>query len=167
MDKYDKSIRRARKRPESGNTHRFTQDDTKKNIKLKNARSWWNTWFLVQEIHLHSRRASTRNKQMHAYPNRWPKERPHWSWKTQSKEPPQLQTYNLPTDDVENINSINKGRKLLFANKPRIISCGTERIPQRIQRHSRFTLHRSAHPKWEQNETEKFSYGLDWLQKGI
>ena len=33
---------------------------------------------------------------------------------------------------------------------------------QRIQRHSRITLHRSTHPK-----TENFSYGLDRLQKGI
>ena len=38
MDKqYDKRIRRARRRPESGNTHRFTQNNTK-NIKLENAR---------------------------------------------------------------------------------------------------------------------------------
>ena len=38
-------------------------------------------------------------------------------------------------------------------------------MPQRIQRHSRITLHRSTHPKWEQDKTEKSSYGLDWLQK--
>ena len=25
----------------------------KKIIKLENARPWWNTWFLIQEIHLH------------------------------------------------------------------------------------------------------------------
>ena len=30
---------------------------------------------------------------------------------------------------------------------------------------SRITLHRSAHPKWEQNKTEKYSYGLDWQKK--
>ena len=29
------------------------------------------------------------------------------------------------------------------------------------------TLHRSTHPKWEQEQTEKSSYGLDWLQKDI
>ena len=33
----------------------------------------------------------------------------------------QLQTHNLPTDDVENINSTNKGKDLLLANKPRIV----------------------------------------------
>ena len=52
-------------------------------------------------------------------------------------------------------------------NKPRIVPWRTERIPQRIQRHSRITLHRSTHPKWKQDKTEKSSYGLDWLRKGI
>ena len=79
----------------------------------------------------------------------------------------QLQTHNLPTNDVENINSTNKGKDLLLANKPRIVPWLTERMPQRIQRHSRITLHRSTHPKWEQDKTEKSSYGLDILQKGI
>ena len=55
----------------------------------------------------------------------------------------------------------------LFANKPRIVPWRTERMPQRIQRHSIITLHRSTHPKWEQDKTEKSSYGLDWLQEGI
>ena len=36
----------------------------------------------------------------------------------QRNRPRQLQTHNLPTDDVENINSTNKGRDLLLANKP-------------------------------------------------
>ena len=81
--------------------------------------------------------------------------------------PKQLQTHNLATDDVENINSTNKGRDLLLTNKPQFILWGTERMLQRIQRHSRVTLHRSAHLKWEQDQTEKSRYGLDWLQKGI
>ena len=66
---------------------------------------------------------------------------------------------------MENTNS--KGKDLLFANKPQIVSWRTERMPQRIQRHSRITLHRSTHPKWEQIKTVKSSYGLDWLQNGI
>ena len=37
---------------------------TLKNVKLENARSGWNTCFLVQEIHLHSRQTSTRNERM-------------------------------------------------------------------------------------------------------
>ena len=43
--------------------------------------------------------------------------------------PKQLQTHNLPTDDVKNINSANKGRDLLLVNKPRIIPWGTETMP--------------------------------------
>ena len=34
----------------------------KKGIKLENARLWWNTWFLVQEVHLNSRKTCTRNE---------------------------------------------------------------------------------------------------------
>ena len=35
--------------------------------------------------------------------------------------PRQLQTHNLPTNSVENINKANKGRYLLLANKPQIV----------------------------------------------
>ena len=58
-------------------------------------------------------------------------------------------------------------KDLLLANKPRFVPWRTERMPQRIQRCSIFILHRSTHPKREQDQTEKSSYGLDWLQKGI
>ena len=56
---------------------------------------------------------------------------------------------------MENINSTNKGKDLLLSNKLRIVW------------HRKITLHRLTHPKWEQNQTEKSSYGLDWLQNGI
>ena len=129
-------------------------------------------WFLVQETPLHLRQTSTRNEQMptknthtrmddqrkdHIIP-KGPKQRNH---------PKQLHTHKLPTDDVENINSTNNGRDLLLPNKPRMVPWETERMLQRIQGHSRVTLHRSTHPKWEQDQMEKSSYGLDWLQKGI
>ena len=40
MDKqYDKRTGRTQRRPESGNTHRFTQNDIKKNIQQENART--------------------------------------------------------------------------------------------------------------------------------
>ena len=39
----------------------------------------------------------------------------------QRNRPKPLQTDNLPTNDVENINSTNKGRDLLLFNKPRIV----------------------------------------------
>ena len=40
-------------------------------------------------------------------------------------------------------------------------------MPLRIQWHSRITLHRSTHPKWKQEQTEKSIYGLDRQLKGI
>ena len=60
-----------------------------------------------------------------------------------------------------------RGKNLLFANKPRIVPWRTERMLQRIKRHIRITLQRSTHPKWEQDKTEKSTYGQDWLQEGI
>ena len=80
---------------------------------------------------------------------------------TQRNHHKQLQNHYLPTNDVEKISSINKGRDLLLANKLQIVPCETERMVQRIQRHSRVTLHRSAHPKGKQDQTEKCSYGLE------
>ena len=37
------------------------------------------------------------------------------------KHPKQPRTHNLLTDDMENINSTNKGRDLLLANTPQIV----------------------------------------------
>ena len=127
---------------------------------------------LVWQTFKRVRQTSTRNEQM-----------PTWSTHTwmddqrkgqidpkgpkQRNCSKQLQTHNLPTDDVEHINSTNKRRDLLLASKPCTVPWGAERMPQRIQRHSRITLHRSTHPKWEQYQTEKSSYGLDCLQKGL
>ena len=79
----------------------------------------------------------------------------------------QLQTHNRPKDYVENINSSNRGRDILLANKPWAVPLGAERMLQSIQKHSRVTLHRSTHLKWEQDHTKKSSYSQDWLQKGI
>ena len=69
----------------------------------------------------------------------------------------QLQTYKLPSDDVENIINTNKGRNLRLANKAEIVLWGTEKLPQKIQRHSRVILHRAAHPKREQDQREKLA----------
>ena len=152
MDKqYSKRTRRTWRRLQDRNTHWLTQNDTKKNIKLESARPWWNTWLLVQEIHLHSRQTSTRNKQM---PTRCAS-----TWMDDQKKDyinpkgpkqrdcsKQLQTHNLPTNDVENTNSTNKGKDQPLTNKPRIVPWRTERMPPRIQRHSRITLYRSTHP---------------------
>ena len=121
---------------------------------MENARLWWNTWFLVQEIYLHSRQTSTRNEQI-----------PRKSTRTQMDDQRKNQIDPKGPNDVENINSTNKGRDLLLTNKLRIIPWGTEGIPQRIQRHNKVTLHRSSYPKREQDRTEKCSYGLDWFRK--
>ena len=40
---------------------------------------------------------------------------------TQENRLKHLQTHNLPTDDVENLNSTNKGKDLLLANKTQIV----------------------------------------------
>ena len=59
-----------------------------------------------------------------------------------------LLTDNLPTNNGENTNSRNKGKYLLLAKKAVDCSLTNRKMPQRIQRHSRITLHRSTHPKW-------------------
>ena len=77
----------------------------------------------------------------------------------------QIQTDNLPTNDVENTNSTNKGKDLLVTNKPQVVPWRTERMRQRI--YCIINFHRSTHPKWEQDKMEKSSYCHDWQQKGI
>ena len=80
----------------------------------------------------------------------------------------QLQTHNPTTDDVDNIDSTSKRRDLLLANEPRVVPRGAERKQQKILRHIRVTLHKSTHPKWEQDQAKKkTSYGLAWQQKGM
>ena len=64
--------------------------------------------------------------------------------KKKKKRPKQLQAHNLPTNDVENINSINKRRDLQLANKPWFVPKRTERMLQWIQRQNRITLHKST-----------------------
>ena len=85
----------------------------------------------------------------------------------QRNRPKQIQTHNLPTNDVENINSTNKGRVLLLANKSRFVPWRTERMLQRIQSTAELLYIDQTHSIREQDQTEKSSYGLDWLRKGI
>ena len=123
MDKqYDKKTRRTWSRHE---IHIDLLKKTLKNIELENARPWWNTWVLIPEIYLHSWKTSTRNEQM---PTKSKRTRMDYERKEHidTKGPKQrncakqLQTHNLPTDDVENINSTNRGRYWLLANQPQI-----------------------------------------------
>ena len=46
----------------------------------------------------------------------------------------QPQTHNVPTDDVENNEGTNLGGNIQFANKPRTVPLGTERMLQRDQK---------------------------------
>ena len=70
--------------------------------------------------------------------------------------PKQSHIHTVPTYDEANANGTNKGRDRFLANKPRIFSWGTERMPHRIQSYNRVTIHWSAHPQGEQDVTEKF-----------
>ena len=54
---------------------------------------------------------------------------------------------------------------IIIINKPRIVPWGTEKMRQRIQRHRRATLSRLTQPQREQDQTKKYCYGMDWLQK--
>ena len=141
-------------------THTDLLKTTLKDVKLENARTWWNTWILVQEIHFHSRQTSTRNEQIPRRSTRTgmvKQRKDHVDPKgpKQKNHPKQLLTQISPTDDVENIYSTNKWRYLLLSNKSQIFPWGTETTPQRIQRHSRVTLYRSAQLKREQNQKER------------
>ena len=71
---------------------------------------------------IHKRLALEMNKPLQtAHIPKWmTKERTTLIQKDPNKKncPKQLQAYNMPTNDVDNINSTNKGRDLLLANKP-------------------------------------------------
>ena len=63
MDKqYDKRIRRARRKPENGNTHRFTQKDTKEisNLKTPGHDGIYGFWF-KKFTSIHDRLALEKN----------------------------------------------------------------------------------------------------------
>ena len=100
----------------NGNTHRLTQINTEKNIKLETARPWWTTWQQVQEVPLHSRQTSSRKEQM---PKRdtstWMddqrKEYNNPKGPKQKNCCKQLQTDNLPTNHVENTKSQKKKKR--------------------------------------------------------
>ena len=89
------------------------------------------------QIHPHSRQTSTRNEQMPSrHTSTWMddqrKDYMNPKGPKQRNCSKQLQADNLPTNNVDNTNSTNKGKDLLLANKPRIVPWRTERMPQRI-----------------------------------
>ena len=91
MDKqYNKRIKRALRRPKSGNTHRFTQNNVKK-IRTGKCQA------MMEYIDFGSRNSLpfttdqqekwTDINKAHMYHNRWPKEISHWSRRNHSREP--------------------------------------------------------------------------------
>ena len=90
-----------------------------------------------EQIPLQSQKTNTRNEQKHTKNTRIRmddkrKDEIYPKGTMKMIRPKQLQTHNLPTDDVENINSANNGRDLLLANKPRFVPLGAEMMPQWI-----------------------------------
>ena len=116
-----RELKRLEEEPKA-EIHTSLLKTTLKNITLENARPRWNIWFLVQEIYLHSRQISTRNKQMSTRSTCVQiddQRKDHIDPKTSPQRncSKQLQTHNLCTYDVENANGINEGIDLLLANK--------------------------------------------------
>ena len=112
---------------EEGPKAKIDIDLLRTTLKISNWKTpgWWNTWIMVQEIHLHSRQINTQNERMPTRSTRTRsddqrKDHIDLAGTPQRNRPKQLQSHNLPTDDMENINSTNKGRDLLLAYKLRI-----------------------------------------------
>ena len=80
-------------------------------------------------------------RKYHSNPKRSPK-------RNRSK---QRETYNVSTDDMENAISTNQGGGIRFGDNPR----------------NRKDTASGPEVQGEQDKTEKSSYGVDWLQKGI
>ena len=79
----------------------------------------------------------------------------------QRNHPKQLQTHNMTTDEVENVNSTNKGWDLQLVNKSRIVQRGTERMPQR-SRGTRELLYIDQHILNE-NKTRRKNLPMAWI----
>ena len=83
---------------------------------------------------------------------------PPWFKKTHKKQPPQqLQTLNVPANDVENTIGKNKGGDFLFANKSRTVILGIERIRQEDQRNRK-----DQHISYE-SKTRRKNLAMAWI----
>ena len=166
MDKqYNARTRRTQGRPQSVNTHRTTQKDTKKvsNSKTQGHDGIHRFWF-KKFTSIHDRLALEINRCLQgAYVPDW-----MTKWKTTliQKDPSKGTAQNI----YRLITCLpmygkylphKKGRDLPLANKPQIVPWRTEKMPERIQRHSRVILHRSTHPKWEQDQIENLA--IAWI----
>ena len=118
INNITKELERGQRWPKSGNKHRFTQNNTKKISNWKTPGHDGIHGFRFKKfISIHDRLAIEMNR----YQNGLPRTRMEDQRKdhidpkglTQGNCLIQLQTHNLPPDDVENINSTNNGRDLL------------------------------------------------------
>ena len=167
MDKqYYKRTRGTRRWPQNGNTHRLTQNNTKKNIKLENARPLWNTWLLVQEIHLHSQQISTRNEQMptrraSTWIDEQRKDYINLKGTKQRNCSKQLQTHNLPTNDVQNTDSTNKG-KYFYSLKSRGLFPDEQKVCCKGSRGTAELLYIDQH-SLNKSKTRRNNLAMAWI----
>ena len=154
MDKqYDKRIRRAQKRPESGNTHQFTQKDTKKisNWKTPGHDGIHGFWF-KKLTPIHNRLTLEMNKCIQGA------HMPEWMTKGKT---------TLIQKDPSKETTPNNYRPITCL--PMMWRILTEQISHRLfpeklkecRKGSRGTAEFSTHPKCKRDKTEKCSYGLD------
>ena len=165
-------VRKTLRKNEGENTHRFTQNNTKKipNRKTPSFGGIHEFCFKKSPPSMTDKLSKWINAyQKQTYPNGWPKERPHWTKKSipQRNRPKQLQAHNVPTYDVEDTNGTNTGRDLRLANKLRIVSRKKQRCCKKIQRRREAILNRSTHPQRMQDETEKSMTWIDYKKAYI
>ena len=87
------------------------------------------------------------------------KDQPDSKTSPRTKHSSQLQTHNVPTEDVENPNSTNKDGDLLFVYKPRIVPRGTKNAAKEGEKQIYCTLINA--PSRGAKRKEKSSYGMD------
>ena len=145
MDKqYDKRTRKTQRKPESGNTHRFTQNDTRKisNWKTSGHGGIHGFWF-KKFTAVHDRLAKEMNKflqRAHV---------PEWKMKGRTTLIQKDPSKGTAPNNYRPITCLTMMWKILTAQireELRIVPRGTERMPLRIRS---VTLHRSAHSKQE------------------
>ena len=168
---YDKRIRRGRRGIEKGNTHRFTQNDSKtiSNVKMPGHDGIHVFWF-EKSIFIHKRQALEMNRclQVAHVPKRMTKRKTILIQKnpSQGTAPNNYRTITwLPI--IWKILTTQIREEIYCSLTSRGLFPEEQRGGCKESRGTVVTLHRSAHSKREQDQAEKSNYGLHWLQKGI
>ena len=143
MDKQrGERVRITRRKTEPENTHRLTEDNSKKYLigKILALMAYLDS---DSKINFHRWDTSYRNAYMHTISRRTRmddqrKKKTSWSRRTpQKNNPKQLQTHNVPNSYLENANGTNKKGDIWFVNMPRLVPWGIESMPRVKQRHRR------------------------------